>query len=564
MSTLQHDEAMIQALAITKAQAGVRSMSAEEIVTYINDLVRAIRSTLDKNMEDDGQAEEKVDTEGLDPRKSIRENSVTCLECGQKFKMITKRHLRIHNLTPEEYKEKWGFRKNSSLACKSLQRMRRQKMKDMHIWDLEGSGGHAHINVTLGRTITDADCTYCGQCIINCSTGALRERDDTEDVYSALADPSKIVVAQVAPAVRAGWGEDFGLNNSEASEGRLVTALKKLGFDYVFDTNMGADMTIMEEAAEFLQRMQNPDHYEKPMFTSCSPGWVRYMEYEYPQLLDHLSTCKSPHMMFGAICKTYWAKQHNIDPSRIYVVSIMPCIAKKSEIHKEENQTGDYPDVDAVLTTREAARLIKMYGMDDLDALQEEDYDQDFLGTASGAGVIFGAGGGVMEAALRTLKQETEGKKLERVDFGECRGMAGVKEAQVELLGKKYWVAMASSMSCAKPLIEDVRTGTSKYAFIEIMGCPGGCINGGGQPIVSARAKHGRLGYSYKDLRMKALYEEDRYAPVRVSCDNPQIQQLYSAFLGKPGSEISEHLLHTSYHRRPRFTGWKTEPEEQL
>ena len=411
-------------------------------------------------------------------------------------------------------------------------------------------------------SFNDVDCMQCGQCVIACPVGALSEKENIHDVILAINDPDKVVICQTAPAVRAALGEEFGLPIGTRVTHKMVAALKRCGFDRVYDTDFGADLTIMEEGHELLERING--HGVLPMFTSCSPGWVRYMEYEYPQLLDHLSTCKSPHMMFGAICKTYWAKQHNIDPSRIYVVSIMPCIAKKSEIHKEENQTGDYPDVDAVLTTREAARLIKMYGMDDLDALQEEDYDQDFLGAASGAGVIFGAGGGVMEAALRTLKQETEGKKLERVDFGECRGMAGVKEAQVELLGKKYWVAMASSMSFAKPLIEDVRTGTSKYAFIEIMGCPGGCINGGGQPIVSARAKHGRLGYSYKDLRMKALYEEDRYAPVRVSCDNPQIQQLYSAFLGKPGSEISEHLLHTSYHRRPRFTGWKTEPEEQL
>ena len=259
-------------------------------------------------------------------------------------------------------------------------------------------------------------------------------------------------------------------------------------------------------------------------------------------------------MMFGAICKSYWAKKHNVDPKNIYVVSIMPCIAKKSEIHREECRTTEFEDVDAVLTTREAARLIKMYGIDDLEALEDEAYDQDLLGEYTGAGVIFGASGGVMEAALRTVKQQVEGKKLERVDFMECRGMVGVKEAQVEIGGQKLWIAITSSMTCAKPLLEEVRNGTSKYAFIEVMGCPGGCINGGGQSIISARKKHGRLGYSYKEKRMQALYDEDRYKELRVSADNPQIKKLYTDFLGSPGSEVSEKLLHTTYTPKPKYT----------
>lgn len=289
------------------------------------------------------------------------------------------------------------------------------------------------------------------------------------------------------------------------------------------------------------------------MFTSCSPGWVRYVEYQYPELLSHLSSAKSPHMMFGAICKTYWAQKHNVDPSKIFVVSIMPCIAKKSEARRPECETGDYPDVDAVLTTREAGRLIKMYGIDELDALEDENFDMDFLGEYTGAGVIFGATGGVMEAALRTVKQKLENKPLERVDFMECRGMAGVKEAQIDLNGEKIWIAIASSMTCAKPLLEDVRAGISKYVFIEIMGCPGGCINGGGQSIVSARKKHGTIGYTYKDRRMKALYDEDRFKEKRVSMDNVQLQKLYEDFLGEPGSEIAERLLHTTYSPKKKF-----------
>jgi NADP-reducing hydrogenase subunit HndD len=332
--------------------------------------------------------------------------------------------------------------------------------------------------------------------------------------------------------------------------GKMVAALRRCGFDRVYDTNFGADLTIMEEGNELLERLTHGGTL--PMFTSCSPGWIRYIENQYPELLPHVSTSKSPHMMFGAIVKTYWAQQKGIDPADIFVVSIMPCIAKKSEIQRPENETGDYRDVDAVLTTRECGRLIKMFGID-FTALEDEAFDQDLLGDYTGAAVIFGATGGVMEAALRAVKQQLEGKKLEKVDFEACRGMAGVKEAEVDLNGTKLWIAIASSMSAAKPLLEEVKAGTSKYTFIEIMGCPGGCINGGGQSIVPSKIKNGKLGYGYKELRMKALYDEDQLSELRVSSDNPQIQQLYTDFLGKPGSELAEKLLHTSYSPKEKF-----------
>ncbi len=420
------------------------------------------------------------------------------------------------------------------------------------ILGLQNRGFNTVCGPIYNGSFNDVNCMQCGQCVIACPVGALTEKENIHDVINAINDPEKVVIVQTAPAVRAALGEEFGMPIGSRVTGKMVAALKRCGFDRVYDTNFGADLTIMEEGHELLNRIQNGGVL--PMFTSCSPGWIRYLEYEYPTLIPHVSSAKSPHMMMGAICKTYWAEKHHVDPSRIYVVSIMPCTAKKSEIHREECNTGEYPDVDAVLTTRECARLIKMYGMDDLEALEDEPYDQDLIGTYTGAGVIFGASGGVAEAAVRSLKQEIEGKKLEKVDFTECRGMAGVKEAQVDLGGTKIWIAMVSSMTSAKPLLEDVRAGISKYTFIEVMGCPGGCINGGGQPIVSARKKHGRLGYSYKDLRMKALYDEDRFSDLRISCDNPQIQQLYSDYLGEPGGELSEKLLHTTYSQKNKYS----------
>ena len=425
-----------------------------------------------------------------------------------------------------------------------------KKVQGLGILDFQNRGFDTIVGPAYNSSFNDVNCMQCGQCVINCPVGALTEKEDIHRVLDALNDPKKTVIVQTAPAVRASLGEEFGMPIGTRVTGKMVAALRRCGFDRVYDTNFGADLTIMEEGNELLERLTHGGTL--PMFTSCSPGWIRYIEYNYPELLPHLSTSKSPHMMFGAIVKTYWAQQKGIDPADIFVVSIMPCIAKKSEMQRPENETGDYRDVDAVLTTRECGRLIKMFGID-FTALEDEEFDQDLMGDYTGAAVIFGATGGVMEAALRAVKQQLEGKKLEKVDFEACRGMAGVKEAEVDLNGTKLWIAIASSMSAAKPLLEEVKAGTSKYTFIEIMGCPGGGINGGGQSIVPSKIKNGKLGYGYKELRMKALYDEDQLSELRVSSDNPQIQQLYTDFLGKPGSELAEKLLHTSYSPKEKF-----------
>ncbi len=425
-----------------------------------------------------------------------------------------------------------------------------RKVQGLGVLGLENRGFNTIVAPVFDSSFANVNCMQCGQCVINCPVGALTEKEEIHKVVNALNDPTKTVIVQTAPAVRASLGEEFGMPIGSRVTGKMVSALKACGFDRVYDTNFGADLTIMEEGTELLKRLQNGGTL--PMFTSCSPGWIRYIEYEYPELLPHLSSAKSPHMMFGAIVKSYWAKKNGIDPKDIFVVSIMPCIAKKSEIQRPENNTTGYQDVDVVLTTRECGRLIKMFGVG-WDELEDDEFDQDLLGDYTGAAVIFGATGGVMEAALRTVKQKLDGVKLEKVDFEACRGMAGVKEAEIDLNGTKIWIAITSSMTAAKPLLEEVKAGTSKYTFIEVMGCPGGCINGGGQSIVSSRVKNGKLGYGYKELRMKALYDEDELCELRVSSDNPQIQQLYTDYLEEPGSEIAEELLHTTYSPKKKF-----------
>mgnify|MGYP005758373647 FL=1 len=398
------------------------------------------------------------------------------------------------------------------------------------------------------KSFDDVNCMQCGQCINVCPVGALHEKEEIHYVIEALNDPQKHVVVQTAPAVRGALGEEFGMPIGTRVTGKMVHALKLVGFDKVYDTNFGADLTIMEEGYEFLNRLQNQGTL--PMITSCSPGWVNYVEHEYPDLLDHLSTCKSPHMMLGAMVKSVYAEAKGIDPRNIYVVSIMPCVAKKGEKQRTENKTSPYQDVDAVLTTRELAKLIKMFGINFRD-LKDDDFDQDLFGEYSGAGVIFGASGGVMEAALRTVADILAHEDLSMIDYHAVRGVEGIKESTIKIGEQTLKVAVAQSMALAKPLLDDIRNGVSPYHFIEIMGCPGGCINGGGQPYVNATIRNS--GFNFKQARAKALYDEDISLPVRKSHKNSQIQNLYKNYLGEPNSEKAHHLLHTHYTKKARF-----------
>ena len=423
-----------------------------------------------------------------------------------------------------------------------------KKAQGLGILGFENRGFNTKVAPVMDKSFKDVNCMQCGQCIQACPVGALVEKESIHEVINALNDPNKHVIVQTAPAVRASLGEEFGLPIGTRVTGKMVAALKQIGFDRVYDTNFGADLTIMEEGTEFIERFTN--NGTLPMLTSCSPGWIKYIEYEYPEILDHLSSCKSPHMMLGAMLKSYYAKVKGIDPKDIYVVSIMPCIAKKSKIMRNENITNTYPDVDAVLTTRECGRLIKYFGID-LNNLPDEEFDDDMFGEYSGAGVIFGATGGVMEAALRTVKEVLENKPLDKIDFEVVRGMQGVKEATLNINGIDVNIAVASGMVNAKPLLEEIKNGTSKYHFIEIMGCPGGCINGGGQSTISSRIKN--KGVDYKALRAKALYDEDKLCEVRKSHENTQIQELYANYLEKPGSHLAHKLLHTTYSKKNKY-----------
>jgi NADP-reducing hydrogenase subunit HndD len=426
-----------------------------------------------------------------------------------------------------------------------------KKFQGLGILGYEQRGFETVVAPIYGKAFAEVNCMQCGQCVINCPTAALSVREDTQKVIDALNDPEKFVVVQTAPAVRAALGEEFGLPIGTRVTGKMAAALKQCGFDRVYDTNFGADLTIMEEGYEFMDRLQNGGVL--PMITSCSPGWVRYAEFEYGDILDHLSTCKSPHMMLGAMIKHHFAEVNKIDPKKIVNVSIMPCSAKKAEIIKPENLEKDgLNDVDIVLTTRECAHLIKAFGIDFVN-LKDEQFDQDLFGEYTGAGVIFGATGGVMEAALRTVADVLEKKDLPNIDYEAVRGLKGVKEATLNIAGVEVRIAVTSGMANAKPLLDQIRNGTSPYHFIEIMGCPGGCINGGGQPFVSSVIKNKEGLDAYRQKRAKALYDEDKIMPLRKSHENTQIQALYRDYLGKPGGELSHHYLHTTYSQKPRF-----------
>lgn len=391
----------------------------------------------------------------------------------------------------------------------------------------------------LGTT----SCVACGQCIAACPTGALYEKDFTDDVIAVIADKSKHVIVQPAPSVRAALGEEFGYPMGTDVEGKMAAALRRIGFDKVFDTDFSADLTIMEEAHEFLERVQNGGVL--PLMTSCSPGWIKYCEHYYPDQLEHLSSCKSPQQMFGAISKTYYAQKMGLNPEDIVCVSVMPCTAKKFELNRDDQNAAGVPDVDISITTRELARLIRRQGID-FKSLPDEQFD-DPLGESTGAGVIFGATGGVMEAALRTAVETLTGEELANVEFQEVRGTQGVKEAVYNVAGMDVKVAVASGLSNARKIMEKIRKGEADYHFVEIMCCPGGCVNGGGQPQVHADIRNYE---SVIAARAKALYDNDEAKSIRKSHENPSVRRLYTEFLDKPGSEKAHHILHTSYVKR--------------
>ena len=389
----------------------------------------------------------------------------------------------------------------------------------------------------------DTSCVSCGQCIAVCPTGALSEKDNTEEVFQAIADPAKYVVVQTAPSVRAGLGEAFGLPIGTNVEGKMVAALRRLGFDKVFDTDLGADLTIMEEAHEFLDRVQNGGTL--PLITSCSPGWIKYCEHYFPDMTENLSSCKSPMQMFGATIKTYYAEKMGIDPKDIFVVAIMPCTAKKFEIGRPDQSAAGVPDVDVSLTVRELGRMIERVGID-FKSLPDEEFDSP-LGISTGAAVIFGATGGVMEAALRTAVETLTGEELETVDFTEVRGTEDIKEATYHVAGMDIKVAVVSGLKNAKKLLTKVKNGEADYHFIEIMGCPGGCVNGGGMPQVPASIRNFT---DIRALRAKVLYDLDSSMPIRKSHENPAIKELYDTYFGEPGSHKAHEILHTSYVKR--------------
>ena len=431
-----------------------------------------------------------------------------------------------------------------------------ERCKNAHgigILGFENRGFKTIVAPAENRSFINSPCIMCGQCINVCPTGALMEVSEIEKVDAAMK-AGKYVVVQTAPAVRAALGEEFGMPIGTPVTGKMVAALRRLGFKKVFDTDFGADLTIMQEAAELLSRIKNGGTL--PMITSCSPGWVNYAEYYYPDQLDHLSSCKSPHEMFGAILKNYYAQKVGVNPEDMYVVSIMPCSCKKYEKGRPEMESNGYRDVDAVLTTRELAKLIKRSGIK-FNKLPDEDYDTDIVHDYSGAGVIFGVTGGVMEAALRTAYFVLTGKEREGVVFKEVRGFESIREAEFDLNGQKIKVAVTSGMKGAKVLLDQIRAGKSPYTFIEIMGCPGGCINGGGQPYVREvflPDEAEDIMDTYIAKRANALYSEDERQTVRQSHNNPQIKALYEEFLGEPNSHKAHELLHTTYNKnRERF-----------
>lgn len=418
-----------------------------------------------------------------------------------------------------------------------------EKVQGIGVIGANERGFKTYIGSAFDMGLGETSCVSCGQCIAVCPTGALREKDFIDEVLDAVADPEKYVCVQTAPAVRAALGEEFGYPMGTDVEGKMAAALRRIGFDKVFDTNFSADLTIMEEAHEFLDRVQNGGVL--PMITSCSPGWIKYCEHYFPDMTENLSSCKSPQQMFGAVLKTYYAEKMGIDPKKIVSVSIMPCTAKKFEIGRSDQSAAGVPDVDYAMTTRELARMIKRLGIR-FNELSDEDFD-DPLGESTGAAVIFGATGGVMEAALRTAVETLTGEELTNLDFADVRGTKGIKEAAYKVAGMDVKVAVASGLGNARELLEKVKSGEADYHFIEIMGCPGGCVNGGGQPQVSGVVRN---TVDVQGIRAKVLYDNDAAKTIRKSHENPSIKKVYAEYFGEPGSHKAHEILHTSYVKR--------------
>ena len=423
-------------------------------------------------------------------------------------------------------------------ACKNVQ----------HIGaiDVINRGFESCISTVGDHSLNNVNCTFCGQCIEACPTGALHEKETINDVWAKLKDPDTYVVVQTAPAVRVALGEEFQMPIGTNVKGKMVTALKRLGFDKVFDTNTGADFTIMEEATELVKRLRNNDNL--PMTTSCCPAWVKYTEMFYPENIPHLSSCKSPHQMLGAIIKSYFAEKNHIDPSKIYVVSVMPCIAKKYERQREEMKVDGLYDVDAVITTRELARMIKQANID-FKMLEDDIFDNP-MGEATGAGAIFGTTGGVMEAALRAAYELMTGEELKKVEFEQVRGEKGIKKATVQIGDKEVRVAVAHGLGNAKKIMEEIKSGKADFQFAEIMACPGGCIMGGGQPIKNSKI---RASVDVRSKRAEAMYSIDERSTIRKSQDNPVLKAIYKEYIGQPGQHRAHELLHTHYEKKEKY-----------